>query len=142
MQRLQRGLCVQAEYVSDGLRQRTVGPLIHVHELWLVLHKQLKYQVLKTGGVKIRFFFFSLHTVFTILYPFVYLNAFLLRTTICEMDSAVVKALNFSREFAVSDVPDLQPCHIAKFVVNFEEFLAICLFPKHSADARVRHRWD
>lgn len=41
---------------------------------------------------------------------------------------------------ASSNVPDLQPCHFAKFAVNFEGFLAICLFPKHSADTGVRRR--
>jgi len=54
----------------------------------------------------------------------------------------VVKGLNFSTEFvavAFSNVADLQPCHTEKFVVNFEEFLSICLFPKHSADTRMRH---
>lgn len=72
-----------------------------------------------------------------------HLNAFLLRATICKGDSAVVKGLNFSTEFVVvasSNVPDLQTCHVAKFVGNFEEFLAICLFPKHSADIWMRRR--
>lgn len=57
----------------------------------------------------------------------------------------MVKGLDFSTEFvavASSNVPDLQPCHIAKSVVNFEEFLAICLFPKHSAGSRMRCRRD
>lgn len=57
----------------------------------------------------------------------------------------MVKGLDFSTEFvavASSNVPDLQPCHTAKSVVNFEEFLAICLFPKHSAGSRMRCRRD
>lgn len=73
----------------------------------------------------------------------VHLNAFLLRTAVCKKDSAEAKGLNLSAEFvavASSNVPDLQPRHVVKFVVNFEEFLAICLFPKHSADTRMRRR--
>lgn len=43
VQGLQRGLCVQAEYIGDDIRQSTVGPLTHDHALLLVLHKRFKY---------------------------------------------------------------------------------------------------
>jgi len=47
--------------------------------------------------------------------------------------------VSISVEF-VAVALDLHPCHTVKFVVNFEEFLAVCLFPKHSADAQMRCR--
>lgn len=60
-----------------------------------------------------------------------------------KKDAALVKGLSFSTEFAAVapySVSDLQPRHVVKFVVNFEEFLAICLLPKHSADTQMRCR--
>lgn len=62
-----------------------------------------------------------------------HLNAFILRKIICKKDCVVVLILVEFVVIAPSNVPDLQCWHIVKSVVNFEEFLAICLFSKHSA---------
>lgn len=92
------------------------------------------------------FFFFHLYYFYhSLLLWDLHLKAFPLRTCIHKKDAALVKGLSFSTEFAAVapySVSDLQPCHVVKFVVNFEEFLAICLLPKHSADTQMRCRWD
>lgn len=105
---------------------------------------------MKRGGVKISnfpadFFLTCIFFYHSLLLWDVHLNAFPLRLCIHKKDAALVKGLSFSTEFAAVapySVSDLQPRHVVKFVVNFEEFLAICLLPKHSADTQMRCRWD